>query len=133
MPAIRTKCVTETMDREYDGLRILVTRRTPRGVKKTRWNIWMANLAPSEPLLKAFQSGKIEWKNFASRYKEELFEPAPMDSKNLRIKNNGQKFTLRLIKELARRQPVTLMCSCDTDEEHCHRFLLKALIETSKV
>jgi len=133
MPAIRTKCVTETIDREHDGLRILVTRYTPRGVRGTRYHAWMPNLAPSEPLLKAIHAEKIDWKEFTRRYKEELFEPAPMDSKNPRIKNYGQKFTLRLIKELARRQPVTLMCTCDPDEECCHRFILKDLLESSKV
>jgi len=84
-------------------------------------------------LLKAIHAEKIDWKEFTRRYKEELFEPAPMDSKNPRIKNYGQKFTLRLIKELARRQPVTLMCTCDPDEECCHRFILKDLLESSKV
>lgn len=52
---------------------------------------------------------------------------------NPRIKNHGQKFTLRLIKELATRQPVTLLCSCKPDEEHCHRHVLKKLLVSSKV
>jgi uncharacterized protein YeaO (DUF488 family) len=133
MPAIRTKSVHETMDREYDGLRILATRYTPQGVKKTRWSVWMANLAPSEPLLKAIRADKISWKEFSDRYQKELFEPAPVDRKNMKSKNHGQKFTLRLIKELARRQPVTIMCNCDSNEKHCHRFLLKKLIESSKI
>lgn len=133
MPAIRTKSVTETMDRDHDGLRILASRHTPRGVRKTRWNVWMANLAPSEPLLAQFRAKKISWKEFSKRYEAELFEPAAMDSKNLKSKNHGQKFTLRLIKELARRQPVTLMCSCEPDEKHCHRFLLKKILDSSKI
>lgn len=51
MPVIRTKSVKETIDRSDDGLRILVCRHTPQGVKATRWDVWMANLAPSDPLL----------------------------------------------------------------------------------
>ncbi len=93
----------------------------------------MANLAPSEPLLKYFRAAEISWKEFSKRYESELYEPAPVDSGNVKSKNHGRKFTLRLIKELARRQPVTLMCSCDPDEKHCHRFLLKRLLESSKV
>ncbi len=42
-----------------------------------------------------------------------------MDSKNTRIKNYGQKFTLRLIKELARRQPVTRMINRSDCDGQC--------------
>ena len=56
-----------------------------------------------------------------------------MDKKNKRIKNYGQKFTLRLIKRLAKRQPITLLCHCGDEVECCHRYLLKELIESSKV
>lgn len=133
MPAIRTKSVWTAIDREKDGLRILVTRYTVRGCPGTRYNAWMPNLAPSEPLLAAVQEEKISWKEFTRRYKQELFEPAPMDKKNDRIKNYGQKFTLRLIKELARRQPVTLLCQCAEDADCCHRYLLKELLESAKV
>jgi uncharacterized protein YeaO (DUF488 family) len=133
MPAIRTASVWSPIDRKYDGLRILVTRYTVRGCRRTRFDAWMPNLAPSEPLLTAIQSGRITWKEFGKRYKAELFQEAPMDKKNQRIKNYGQKFTLRLIKELARRQPVTLMCHCEEEAECCHRYLLKELIESNKV
>ena len=133
MPAIRTKSVWTPMNREHDGLRILVTRFTVRGCPGTRYDAWMPNLAPSEPLLKAIQSERIDWKEFTHRYKAELFEEARMDKKNERIKNYGQKFTLRLLKELARRQPITLLCHCDEEAECCHRYLLKDLIESNKV
>ena len=133
MPAIRTASVWSPIDREYDGLRILVTRYTVRGCRSTRYDAWMPNLGPSEPLLNAFQTEQIDWKEFRKRYQTELFEEAPMDKKNKRIKNYGQKFTLRLIKTLARRQPVTLMCHCAEDTECCHRDLLKELIASNKV
>jgi hypothetical protein len=42
---------------------------------------------------------------------------------------HGQKFTLRLLQHLAKRQTVTLLCHCAEDEKHCHRHLLKALLE----
>ncbi len=133
MPALRTASVWSPIDRKCDGLRILVTRYTVRGCRSTRYDAWMPNLGPSEPLLKAFQAKRIGWEEFSRRYKAELFEPAPMDRKNARIKNHGQKFTLRLLKELARRQPVTLMCHCAEEEPCCHRHLLKEVIESSRV
>lgn len=133
MPVIRTKSVWSAIDHKHDGLRILITRYTVRGCRGTRYHAWMPNLAPSEPLLGAIQEEKITWKEFTRRYKQELFELAPMDKKNERIKNYGQKFTLRLIKELARRQPVTLLCHCDEDADCCHRHLLKEVLDSAKV
>jgi uncharacterized protein YeaO (DUF488 family) len=135
MPKIRiqTKCVTEPIERERDGLRLAVTRYLPRGVRRSHYDAWLPNLAPSEALLRSFQAGKISWAQFAKAYQAELFESAAVDDRNPRIKNHGQKFMLRLVKELATRQPVTLMCSCAPEEEHCHRHVLKKLLESSKV
>jgi uncharacterized protein YeaO (DUF488 family) len=130
---IHTKCVTEPMERERDGLRLAVTRYLPRGVRRTRYDVWLPNLAPSEALLRSFQAEKISWARFAKEYQAELFESASVDDDNPRIKNHGQKFTLRLVKELATRQPVTLLCSCAPEEQHCHRHVLKKLLASSKV
>jgi uncharacterized protein YeaO (DUF488 family) len=49
------------------------------------------------------------------------------------IKNHGQKFTLRLIKQLARRGSVTLMCHCAENQQHCHRHLLHRLLLSNRV
>jgi Uncharacterized conserved protein len=117
------------MDREHDGLRIAVTRFVPRGIRKTRYHFWMPNLAPSEPLLAAFQNKKISWKTFSQRYRQELFEPASIDKGNATIKNYGQKFTLRMLKALAKKQPITLLCTCSPDADDCHRILLKQILE----
>jgi uncharacterized protein YeaO (DUF488 family) len=92
----------------------------------------MANLGPSEALLRRFQrSGDTaqSWRAFAKAYEQEIFAPARFDGSNPTIKNHGQKFTLRLLKALSRRQNVTLMCHCAEEQAHCHRHLLKKLIE----
>ncbi len=133
MPALRTASVSSPIDRAYNGLRVLVTRYVPRGCRRTRFDVWMANLGPSEQLLKTFHAGKIDWEEFGARYEAELFEAAPIDQHNPRIKNHGQKFTLRLLKKLAQRQPVTLLCQCDEDQPHCHRHLLKKILDSSKI
>jgi len=44
------------------------------------------------------------------------------------IKNHGQKFTLRLLQQLATRGPITLLCHCAEDEDHCHRHVLAAVL-----
>jgi len=107
-----------------DGLRILATRFRGRGLPASRYDVWMPSLGPSEALLKAVLSGAIDWKTFTKRYKEELFLDGPIDDRSETIKNHGQKSTLRLLKALAAKQPVTLMCHCDEDATQCHRFLL---------
>jgi len=56
-----------------------------------------------------------------------------LDARNQTIKNHGQKIPLRLVKELARRQTITLLCQCAEDEPHCHRRVLKKLILSKKV
>jgi uncharacterized protein YeaO (DUF488 family) len=130
---IRTRSVYSAIDREKDGLRILATRVRGRGLKKSRYNEWMANLAPSERLLNMIRFGKITWAEFGRRYRRELFDSSVgFDRANKGIKNHGQKFTLRLIQQLGRRGNVTLMCHCDEDQEYCHRHLL-AKILTGKI
>src|SRR4051812_33070289 len=98
---ILTKSVHTIIEPEKDGLRILATRFRGRGMPTDRYDVWMANLGPSEKLLRAFQAGQVNWKQFAQRYRAELFESGPIDKRNELIKNHGQKFTLRLIQQLA--------------------------------
>jgi uncharacterized protein YeaO (DUF488 family) len=112
-----------------DGLRLLVVRFRGRGLPADRYDVWMANLGPSEKLLKGVLAEKITWKEFSRRYRDELFAPAAADAANATIKNHGQKFTLRLIARLAAKENVTLLCHCAEDATQCHRFLLRDLIE----
>jgi len=125
---IRTKSVSSPIERQKDGLRILTARLRGRGLPKDRYDVWMANLGPSERLLREVQAGKISWTDFGRRFRAELFEGGTIDTRNRTIKNHGQKFTLRLLQHLAREQPVTLLCHCAENEPHCHRHLLKQIL-----
>jgi uncharacterized protein YeaO (DUF488 family) len=131
---LRTKSVHSPIDRQTDGLRVLATRLRGRGMKSDRYDVWMANLGPSERLLrgalKALGDEKV-WRDFARRYKAEMLSSGDIDKSNVTIKNHGQKFTLRLLKRLSEKQNVTLMCHCAEEERHCHRHLLKELIVRS--
>jgi uncharacterized protein YeaO (DUF488 family) len=89
----------------------------------------MANLGPSEKLLRDFQSGLVGWGGFSRRYRKELRESGAIDQHNPTIKNHGQKFTLRLLQTLGKRSTVTLLCHCAEDERHCHRHILRAVLE----
>src|SRR5687767_2912629 len=104
---LRTKSVRSPIDRSSDGLRILATRVRGRGLRATRYDVWMASLGPSERLLRQGQGGSISWSQFRRGYLAELVMDGPIDSRSKNIKNHGQKFTLRLIKHLARKGNVT--------------------------
>jgi uncharacterized protein YeaO (DUF488 family) len=125
---LKTKSVHSPIDSRKDGLRILAARLRGRGLPASRYDVWMANLGPSERLLKDFQRGRITWPEFGRRYRTELFEGGTIDNRNRTIKNHGQKFTLRLIQFLAKRHPVTLMCHCAENETQCHRHILQNVL-----
>jgi uncharacterized protein YeaO (DUF488 family) len=124
----KTKSVSSPIEKS-DGLRVLAARGRGRGLPSNRFDVWMANLGPSEKLRDAILAGKITWTEYSRRYVKELLETGGVDARNDRIKNHGQKFTLRLLQHLAKTQPITLLCHCAEDERHCHRHLLKALLE----
>jgi len=130
---LKTKSIRTTVDRGGDGLRILVTRFRGRGVPASRYDVWMPSLGPSERTLRALQKGAVSWKAFSKQYRAELFLDGPIDKRSRTIKNHGQKFTLRLIKRLAQREHVTLLCHCAEDERRCHRHVLRALIAGTHV
>ena len=129
---LKTKSVWSAIQPD-DGLRILATRFRGRRMPKDRYDVWMANLGPSEVLLKAFLNGNITWGEFSRRYRKELFVDSGVDDGNRTIKNHGQKFTLRLIKRLAKKGHVTLMCHCAEDQDHCHRHVLKQVILSRRI
>jgi uncharacterized protein YeaO (DUF488 family) len=124
----KTKSVHTAIE-PSDGLRILAARGRGRGLPANRFDVWMANLGPSEKLRDAILAGKISWKEYSVRYVRELLEGGGVDRRNDRIKNHGQKFTLRLLQHLAQKQPITLLCHCAEEERHCHRHLLRAVLE----
>ena len=126
---LKTKSVHSEIEPRKDGLRILAARGRGRGLSSDRYDIWMANLGPSEQLRDAILTGKISWREYSRRYLDELRESDGIDRRNKQIKNYGQKFTLRLLQYLARKRTVTLLCHCAEDEPHCHRHLLKVLLE----
>jgi uncharacterized protein YeaO (DUF488 family) len=125
--------VWSPIDRKADGLRILATRFRGRGMPVARYHIWMPSLGPSERLLRAAQAGRCSWAEFGREYRAELFLDGPIDSRSRTIKNHGQKFTLRLLKQLARTGPVTLMCHCAEDQAKCHRHVLRKLILSGRI
>jgi uncharacterized protein YeaO (DUF488 family) len=104
-----------------DGYRLLICRYRPRALPKANetWNAWDPQLGPSRDLHAAFY-GKhgppIGWEEYRRRYLAEIEAQRPR------------------IEELAGRvragETVTLLCSSACmDPAHCHRTLLKSLID----
>ncbi len=102
--------------KEDDGLRLLVTRYWPRGVKKERVDQWIRGLGPSAPLIKDWKSGAISWSEFEKRYRAEFKDPE-------------KKRLFDELKETARAEAaVVLLCTCKEEERRCHRHLLSAML-----
>jgi uncharacterized protein YeaO (DUF488 family) len=105
-----------------DGMRLLVCRYRPRALPKSdeTWDLWWKHLGPSKELHAAFY-GKhgqtpINWDEYRRRYLEEM--QAQQESIDM------------LAEKVAAGQTITLLCSSAcTDETHCHRSLLRQLIE----
>ena len=104
-----------------DGLRLLICRYRPRALPKSRetWQQWEKELGPSAELLAAFRGKRgapIPWAQYRARYLRE------MEAQRARI---GE-----LARRVAAGGTITLLCasSC-TDENRCHRSLLRELIE----
>lgn len=101
-----------------DGLRVLVMRYWPRGVKKDRVDLWLRDLGPSTGLIKRWKAEEIGWAAFKSEYKAQFKDEA------------WQKAYEELQEAIKKTKacPITLLCSC-ADERRCHRHILKEILE----
>ena len=98
-----------------DGLRILVTRYWPRGIKKEKIDIWKNEVAPSIELLKSWKSNEVTEAEYATTYIKEM-------------ENEESKGVIRWLAEKAKTESITLICF-EKEGVFCHRHILKSLIE----
>ncbi|MDA0821061.1 MAG: DUF488 family protein [Proteobacteria bacterium] len=107
-----------------EGLRIGTVRRPPRGIKKADhavknfYDVWFPNLAPSDALLKESIpiTGDQQWKIFKRRFLAEMKQATPSRD-------------LDLLAALSHQTNLAVGCYCE-DEGHCHRSILRELLET---
>ena len=78
-----------------DGIRILVDRLWPRGLKKEEAQLaeWLKNIAPSNELRKWYGHDPDKWSEFRNRYFAEL-DSHPDDVDELRKQMRKGKVTL---------------------------------------
>ena len=117
---LKTKRWNDPKGRD-DGYRLLICRYRPRGVSKAdeTWDGWCPDLGPSRALHADFY-GKhgppINWEEYRRRYLEEM--------------QAQQELIEELALMVAEGKQITLLCSSAcVDASHCHRSLLKQLIE----
>ncbi len=80
-----------------DGIRVLVDRRWPRGVSKTRAELdeWCTDVAPSDALRRWYGHDPCKFDEFAARYRQELEEPERASAlRYLRLMNARGRVTL---------------------------------------
>jgi uncharacterized protein YeaO (DUF488 family) len=94
-----------------DGTRVLTMRYWPRGIRKEKVDVWLRELGPVIPLLRAFLDEEITWAQYVPRYLAGLRRPEAQAA-------------LAEIRRLARQGRVTLLCGC-ADARQCHRTLLQ--------
>lgn len=111
---IKLKRAYDSIDRD-DGVRFLVERLWPRGVRKNalRLDDWLKEVAPSTGLRQWFSHDPAKWTEFQRRYRGEL---------------DAKPGALEPILKAARRGRVTLVYS-SRDADHNNAVVLKAYVE----
>jgi len=112
-PVVRAKRIY-TPAEASDGTRILIMRLWPRGIRKDRVDVWLKELGPVTPLLRAFLDKKLSWEGYVPQYLAGLERPEAQAAVTEALGH-------------AKNGPVTLLCGC-ADENRCHRTLLKAYL-----
>jgi uncharacterized protein YeaO (DUF488 family) len=94
-----------------DGVRILVDRLWPRGIRKADAAVdhWLKDLAPSTELRKWFGHDPERWQEFGRRYADELRQHSEQ---------------LERLRALARKAPITLVYSAH-DKAHNDAVVLR--------
>lgn len=103
-----------------DGVRILVERVWPRGLKRsgTRVDEWRWDLAPTTALRQWYRQDVRKWDEFKIRYRKELDDRGKIDE-------------LRKLADQARRQKITLLFSA-RDKLHNGAVVLREVLEELK-
>ena len=99
-----------------EGLRVLVTRKWPRGIPKDAIDLWVKDLGGTPDLLKEYKKGKISQAGFQARYMAETSEPG------------RQELILDLQRRAMNGKQLIVMCDFE-EEEGSVRQMLKEVLE----
>ncbi|MDA4133476.1 MAG: DUF488 family protein [Thaumarchaeota archaeon] len=111
---MKTKSIYDPREPE-DGVRVLVTRHYPRGVKKDRFDRRIIALSPSRGLLSSYREGKMDWDQFSRSFLSELrANPESLEA-------------VRSLHAISQVQDVTLLCY-ERSGMPCHRYLVRDVV-----
>ncbi len=115
---VKTKSVYDPVE-ESDGQRILVSRYWPRGLSRERLSLTehLKDAAPSVELLQDWKKGNISWDEYKNRYYKEMAQ---------------QHETISKLAKMVCDKTITLLCLECEEDPHCHRHLLKDVVEKFK-
>lgn len=116
---VKTKSIFEPIE-EYDGLRILITRFYPRGVKKSSFNYWVRELSPSATLLFEYKHRRCSWQDFKKRFLIEIYN------------NIANQDAINSLHEYSKSNDITLLCY-ERNGLSCHRHLVRDIIENPQL
>jgi uncharacterized protein YeaO (DUF488 family) len=104
-----------------DGIRVLVDRVWPRGLRKDRANFdeWTRDVAPSTELRKWYSHDPERFDQFRSQYRRELEGPT-------------RRATLEHLRTLLEGNPLTLL-TATTDVEHSNATVLAELLREDQL
>lgn len=114
MPGMAVKRATATPD-PRDGMRVLIDRRWPPGCTRdaVAVDLWLREAAPSEALRRWYGRDPARWPGFVERYRSEMRDRADL---------------VRMLRELGRRGPVTLLHGT-RDPEHNNAVALRRILD----
>jgi len=115
--AVAVKRVYEAAS-SSDGVRVLVDRLWPRGLKKkdAALEFWLREVAPSDELRQWFHANPEAWRMFRKRYLKEL------------VSDEGSAAVEKLHHLAEGKRRVTLLYA-SRNEEHNNAIVLKELLE----
>src|ERR1700749_2306493 len=113
MGEVQIKRIYEAANKT-DGIRLLVDRLWPRGVKKETAQIdeWLKAVAPSDELRKSFHQDNIEWDEFEAKYIFELKQNTAVDH----------------LKDIINKNPKVTLLYAARDEHQNHALVLHQFI-----
>jgi uncharacterized protein YeaO (DUF488 family) len=105
---------------ENDGLRVLIMRRWPRGIRRERVGVWLKDAGPSLGLLHAYSHDQLGWAEFERRYRAEILDERPE--------------VIQQLLELEREHGlITLLCRERVPPtQQCHREILLDLVNAAR-
>jgi uncharacterized protein YeaO (DUF488 family) len=91
-----------------DGVRVLVMRLYPRGVRRDAFDQWRRELGTAPELIRAWKDGRMTWPVLVRRFEAQMAADSTAQS------------ALDELAGRARTGMVTLLCGCD-EESRCDR------------